>query len=111
VAELWVPSESLTDDFVARVHQQVRRFAERENCAQTMVEIELREGGSYKLDTLSPEPGYGFITVRPHAEAGGEREELIVPLASVTRIRVSPAEAEPRFGFGLPDEASPRPAP
>ena len=101
MAELWVPPDASTDDLVTRVHQQVRAFAERANCAQTLVEVELRDGRTYKLDTLAPEPGYGFVTLRPHAEDEGELEELIVPLASVTRIRIAAAEAEAPFGFGL----------
>jgi hypothetical protein len=112
MAELWVPPEASTDDLVARVHQQVARFAEREQCAHVLVEVQLHDGGAFKLDALSPDPGYGFVTLRPHSEGDGEREELIVPLASIALIRIAPAAAEPRFGFGLPDEAaSPRPAP
>jgi hypothetical protein len=36
-------------------------------------------------------------------EVGGEPEELLVPLASVARFRISSAEEEPTFGFALPD--------
>jgi hypothetical protein len=103
VGDLWLPPDASTDGFVARVYEQVRRFAEREQVMQAIVEVELREGGVYKLDRLAPEPGHGFVTLRPHAEDDGEREELIVPLPSIARIRIVAAEAEPRFGFGLPE--------
>ena len=102
MTELWVPPDASTDGLVARVHEQVRQFAAREGVAQVVVEVELREGGVHKLDTLSPEPGYGFVTLRPHRDHG-DREELIVPLSSIVRIRIVGAEAEPRFGFGLPE--------
>jgi hypothetical protein len=103
MSELWVPPGASTDDLVARVHEQVRRFSEREQCPQTLVEVQLRDGGTYKLDTLSPEPGHGFLTLRPHVEDGDDPEELIVPLAAVAQIRIAPAEPETRFGFALPD--------
>ncbi len=101
---LWLPGGVLDiDDFVRRVHQQIASFAEKEGLAQATVEAELRDGARYVLDTISAEPGHGFVTLRPHATDGGERQELIVPLASVAQIRISPAEREPKFGFALPD--------
>jgi hypothetical protein len=106
VSELWVPSGASTDEFIARVHQQVARFAEEHGLAQAMVEVELRDGPRLLLDSISPEPGQGFVTLRPHPEDENEREELIVPLASVTLIRISPTEEEPQFGFVLPAESS-----
>ncbi len=105
MSELWVPGGPSADDFIARVHQQIARFAEARGLPQARVEVGLRDGALLVLDTISPEPGYGFITLRPHPEDGGEREELIVPLASVARIRISPAEDEPHFGFALPEDA------
>jgi hypothetical protein len=105
VSELWVPSGASTDDFIARIHQQVARFAAEHGLAQAMVEVDLRDGPRLVLDSISPDPGQGFVTLRPHAEGEDEREELIVPLASVALIRISPTEEEPRFGFGLPDDS------
>jgi hypothetical protein len=104
VSELWVPGGALDiDDFIRRVHQQIARFAETHGLEQIMVEVELRDGSLHVLDTISAEPGYGFVTLRPHATDSGERQELIVPLASVAQIRLSPAEKNPQFGFALPD--------
>jgi hypothetical protein len=102
MSELWVPGTPSADDFVTRIHQQIARFGETHGLEQAMVEVELRDGRRYVLDTLSPEPGYGFVTLRPHPEDEGEREELIVPLALVAQFRISPAEEEPQFGFALP---------
>jgi hypothetical protein len=104
MSELWLPGGTLDiDDFVRRVHQQIARFAETHGLAQAMVEVELRDGARHILDTIAPEPGHGFVTLRPHATDNGERQELIVPLASVARIRIAPAEQEPQFGFALPE--------
>jgi hypothetical protein len=104
VSELWLPGGASADEFVARVQQQVARFAETHGLSQALVEVELRDGARYLLDSISSEPGYGFITLRPHPKDEREREELIVPLASITRFRISPAELEPQFGFAMPDE-------
>ena len=104
VSELWLPGGASAAEFVARVEQQVARFAETHGLSQALVEVELRDGSRYLLDTLSSEPGNGFITLRPHPEDEAEHEELIVPLASVTRFRIATAEQEPQFGFALPQE-------
>jgi hypothetical protein len=103
MSELWVPGGPSADEFVVRVQQQVARFAERRGILQAKVEVELRDGALLVLDSLSGEPGYGFLTVCPHAEQEREREELIVPVASIAQIRISSAEEEPRFGFALPE--------
>ena len=106
MSELWIPGGALDiDDFVRRIHQQIARFAEAHALEQAMVEVELRDGSRHILDTISPEPGYGFVTLRPHAADNDEQQELVVPLASVTQIRISPAEKEPQFGFALPDQS------
>jgi hypothetical protein len=107
VSDVWTPRGPSADDFVARVHQQVARFAERHGALQAKVEVELRDGALLVLDRISGEPGYGFVTLCPHPETDRDREELIVPLASVAQIRISSAEEEPRFGFALPDVQSP----
>jgi len=103
MSEPWLPSGASLDDFVTRVHAQIASFAEAHGLAQAKVEVELRDGAVHVLDTISAEPGYGFVTLCPHG-TGDEREELIVPLSTVTQIRISPAEEEPQFGFTLPDE-------
>jgi hypothetical protein len=104
MSELWMPGMPSAEDFVRRVHQQIARFGEEHGLEQARVVVELRDGGRYVLDTLAPEPGFGFVTLRPHPEDEAEREDLIVPLSSIALIRISPAEQEPQFGFALPSE-------
>jgi hypothetical protein len=111
MAELWTPGGHSADDFVPRVHQQIARFAEAHGLDKAMVEIVLRDGSRLVLDTIAPEPGLGFITLRPHPEDGGDPEELIVPVGSVAQIRISPTEEEPQFGFVLPEETPGEAAP
>jgi hypothetical protein len=102
MSEPWLPGGASLDDFVDRIHQQIDRFTEKHGLSQARVEIELRDGARHVLDTISAEPGYGFVTLRPHRADGEEPREVIVPLDSVTQITISTAEAEPLFGFSRP---------
>ena len=103
MSEPWLPGGASLDDFVTRIHAQIASFAEEHGLAQAKVEVELRDGAVHVLDTISAEPGYGFVTLCPH-RGGDDLAVLIVPLDSVAQIRISPAEDEPQFGFALPDE-------
>ena len=54
------------------------------------------------VESLAPEPGYGFVTIRPHPrdEMPGE---VIVPIGSIKRIELSKAADErTRLGFSVP---------
>jgi hypothetical protein len=65
------------------------------------VEVELRDGPTAVLRSLTAEPGSGFLTLCPHGDDGGE-EEWIVPVAAVARIILREAEEREPFGFSLP---------
>ena len=97
--ELWVPgaSEPSLEDLVGRLHQLVERFARERAGGQASVEVELRDGSVLRLVAIRPEPGYGFVTLCPVEE--GRPEELIVPVGAIARIRLSPPEEHPPFGF------------
>ena len=66
-----------------------------------MVEVELADGALLRLATIRPDPGYGFLTLVPHAEHG-EPQELIVPIGAIRQLTLRRAEPESAFGFGLP---------
>lgn len=101
--ELWIPGfEGPHEDFVARVHRQIERFARERGIDQAVVEVELRDGARYTVGAISPDPGYGFITITPHEEEDAPAE-LVVPVGSLARIELYPAEEQrARFGFSLP---------
>src|SRR5206468_6469180 len=76
--ELWVPgAEGPHEDFVDKLHRAIAAHGEN-----VVVTIELRDGTRYELISISPEPGYGFITVRPHPEGEGPTE-VIVPIGAI----------------------------
>lgn len=99
MSELWLPGVAgPLDDFVTRLQLQIERF----EAAETVVEIELREGSRAPLAAIDSEPGYGFLTLRPHPEDGEGPQEWIVPVASIVRITLRQAEEPEQIGFAPP---------
>lgn len=99
--ELWVPGyDGPLDDLIARIHRRIETLAEA--AGQAYVEVELADGARYAVESLTPEPGYGFVTIRPHP-ADDVPDEVIVPVGSIKRIELSRAADERgRLGFSLP---------
>jgi hypothetical protein len=109
--DLWVPgaAEPSLDVFVDRVLRQIERYTATHAAERTHVEVELAGGERLTLRSLSGEPGYGFLTLSVHA-ANGEAEEHIVPIGSIRRVALGPADESRRPGFALPKEVGPEPA-
>ena len=104
--DVWTPGlAGPHEEFVGRLHRQIERFAERHKIHEAVVTLELHGGARVDVKSLSPDPGFGFVTICPHSE--GEDEdlgELVVPIGSIARIELRAAEEEePRLGFSLPD--------
>ena len=104
--ELWVPgaAEPSLDDFVARIHRQIEQYTGTHSADRTHVEVELADGERLALRSLSSEPGFGFLTLSV------EDEQLIVPVGSIRRITLGPADEDRKPGFALPQEKGPEPA-
>jgi len=99
VSDLWVPGASgPLDDLVARIQLSIDEFTQRTG-AQAVVQVELRDGTTAPLRSLSPEPGFGFMTLCPHGSDGTD-EQWIVAIGAVARIALRRAEARESFGFG-----------
>ncbi len=101
--ELWVPGYAgPLDDLIDRIHRRIEQFAVEAGVERAFVEVELIDGVRYAVESLSPEPGYGFVTIRPHP---GEDvpTELIVQIGSIKRIELRAAgEERGQFGFSVP---------
>jgi hypothetical protein len=100
--ELWIPgaAEPSMDDFVERVHGQIERFTAGHDADETHVEVELADGERIDLQALSAEPGFGFVTLTAHAKEA--QHQLIVPVSSIRKITLGPADAQHQLGFTLP---------
>lgn len=117
--ELWVPGATgpSLEDFVARIHRKIESFASKRGWERAFVEVQLHDGSVFALHSISPEPGYGLITLCPYPEdeerpwpKSGEDgecppEELIIPVGSIMRITLGAPEERRRFGFSLPSSA------
>jgi hypothetical protein len=105
VPHVWLPGvEGPQDDFVERLHRQIERFAREHDVERVSVEVELEGGSRFPLDSISPEPGYGFVSLRPHPSDDPDvPDEVVVPIGSIRRIEFDDAEEHRRpFGFTLP---------
>jgi hypothetical protein len=101
--DLWVPGfAGPLDDLVNRIHRRIEQFAKEKGVEQAYVEVELADGARYTVESLTAEPGYGFVTIRPHA-AEDVPADVIVPIGSIKRIELSSAaEERTRLGFSVP---------
>jgi hypothetical protein len=99
MSDLWIAGSSgPLDDLVARIQLRIDEFTQRTG-AQAVVQIELHDGTTAALRSLSAEPGFGFMTLCPHGDDGTD-EEWIVPVGAVARISLRRAEERESFGFG-----------
>jgi hypothetical protein len=104
VPELWVPGwAGPLDDLVERIHRRIEQFAAEAEVERAYVEVVLADGARYPVESLTAEPGYGFVTLRPHAGEDGVPDEVMVPIGSIKRVELSKAlEERGRLGFSLP---------
>ncbi len=91
------------DELVGRIHRRIESFAAEHGLEQAMVEVELADGSLLRLASISAEPGYGFLTLVPHAE-DGEPQEIIVPIGAVRQLTLRRAEPASPIGFALPGD-------
>ena len=105
-SELWVPGAAAPslDNFVARIHRLIEEHTATHDATQEHVEVELAGGESLSVTSLSSEPGFGFITLSVEAE------QMIVPVGSIRRITLGPADEDRRPGFALPEKKGAEPA-
>jgi hypothetical protein len=101
--DLWIPgaAEPSLEGFVERVHRQIERYTATHAAERSHVEVELGDGERLTLESISGEPGFGFLTLTVHP-ADGDAEEQIVPVGAIWRISLGPADETRRPGFALP---------
>jgi hypothetical protein len=100
--DLWVPgaAEPSLDDFVARILRQIERYTSSHSADLSHVEVDLADGERLTLQSLSSEPGFGFLTLTIQGEE--EAEQLIVPVGAIRKITLGPADEQHKPGFALP---------
>jgi hypothetical protein len=100
--DLWVPgaAEPSLDDFVARILRQIERYTSTHDAERSHVEVDLADGERLTLQSLSGEPGFGFLTLTVQGDDGAE--QVIVPVGAIRRITLGPADEQHKPGFALP---------
>jgi hypothetical protein len=95
--ELWIPGAEGPDDaFLERLHRLIEKQG-----PNVVVEVELRDGSRFEVTSIEREPGFGFITLAP-APAEDVPAAVIVPIGTISQIRLHAPEEEPAFGFQAP---------
>jgi hypothetical protein len=106
VSGLWTPlSEGPHEAFVDRLHRLISQFAEERGVKAPLVQLELSDGARFIIERITPEPGFGMVTVVVHPSRDTEAPDaLVVPIGSILRIelRAAPDDDVSRFGFALP---------
>jgi hypothetical protein len=97
-------AEPSLDDFVARIHRLVENYTATHAADRSHVEVELADGERLAVTSISGEPGFGFLTLAI------EGEQVIVPVGSIRRITLGPADEDRRPGFALPERKGAEPA-
>jgi hypothetical protein len=92
-------------ELVRRLNAVIAAFALDQGVARALVRIEFNDGARFALYSVSPEPGFGFVTVVPHPEDLPDVPgALVVPVGSIRRIELDRAEDERgRLGFSTLD--------
>ena len=85
------------DELVKRFLRRVEAFKDEHGLEEVEVTAELLDGSLLRLLTLSAEPGFGFVSLRPHSEDGPE--EVIIPLGAIREIRLQAPRSEQPLGF------------
>jgi hypothetical protein len=101
MTSIWLPGHAgPLDDLISRIQRRAERFAQEHEVERASVEVELADGALLVLESLSPEPGYGFLTLVPHPDEEDEPYELIVPVGAIRQVAIRvPEPARGRFGF------------
>ena len=82
-------------ELVRRLNAVIAAFALDQGVSRARVHVEFDDGARFALHSLSPEPGFGFVTVVPHAEDLPDTPgAMIVPVGSIRRIELDREEDE-----------------
>lgn len=99
---IWTPGTAgPVDELVNRLMRIVERFREDHGLDAAEVVVELFDGSTHRLSTLTSEPGFGFITLVPVPEDDDGPRLLVVPVGAVRGFAIGPPDPERPFGFSV----------
>ena len=92
------PAEARTGpehELVRRLNAVIAAFALDHGVPRALVQVEFSDDSRFALHSISPEPGFGFVTIVPHPEDLPDAPgALVVPIASIRRFELDRAVAE-----------------
>ena len=91
------------DELVARVRRMVEEFAREHDLERVEVRVVLTDGRELVVEAVSPEPGFGFLTLTPHRGSEEEPKQVIVPVGGIKLVEFSAPDPERPLGFWLKD--------
>ena len=98
--EIWTPGVAgPLDDLVGRMRRMAEAFATEHELERVEVRVELVDGSRHVLETIDPEPGFGFLSFVPHRDTGDEPRRLVVPIGAVRLLEISAPDPARAFGF------------
>jgi hypothetical protein len=84
----------------------VEGFTREHQLEQAEVRLELADGREYVVESVSAEPGFGFLAVVPHRDEGQEPKQVIVPIGTVKLVEISAPDPVRPLGFRVDDASS-----
>ena len=100
MSAIWTPgSAGPMDELVARIRGSVAGFAQEHGLEQAAVRVELLDGRELLVSSISPDPGFGFVTLELHARGDEEPRRVIVSIGTVKLIEISEPDGERPVGF------------
>jgi hypothetical protein len=97
---IWVPGAAgPLDELVVRLRRMVETFAQERGLEQAEVRVELVDGRELVVTAITAEPGFGFLTLVPHADGENGARQVIVPIGAVKLVEISALDPEHAIGF------------
>ena len=111
-AAIWTPGTAgPLDELVSRIRRAVEAFAQEHGSSKRRSGSSFYDGRELVVASISPEPGFGFLTLQPHQDDGGEPSRVIVPIGAVKLVEISTADPErPSGSPSARRQRRPRPA-
>jgi hypothetical protein len=82
-------------ELVRRLEAVIVAFALDQRVPRALVHVEFNDGARFALHHISPEPGFGFVTIAPYPEDLPDAPgAIVVPVASIKRIELDRAVDE-----------------
>lgn len=93
------------DELVGRIRRMVDAFAQEHGLESAEVRVELADSREYVVESISAEPGFGFLALVPHRDADAEPKQVVVPIGAVKLVEISAPDPARSLGFRLDDES------